>query len=233
MNKTITTTWKPILEQEFQKEYFAEIETFIQNQKNLGKTIFPKETDVFKAFNTTNFEETKVVILGQDPYHGLNQAEGLSFSVPVGEKIPPSLKNIYKEIKADLSFEIPQHGHLSSWVEQGVLLLNAILTVNAKEAASHKKAGWENFTNQIIKQLSQKRENVVFLLWGNFAKQKKELIDETKHLVLTAAHPSPFSAYNGFFGCRHFSKTNAFLEQNKIKTIDWEIKDPNNQKTLF
>ncbi|MGB0886106.1 MAG: uracil-DNA glycosylase, partial [Chitinophagales bacterium] len=228
-----TTSWKPILEQEFQKEYFAKIETFIQNQKNLGKTIFPKETDVFKAFNTTNFEETKVVILGQDPYHGLNQAEGLSFSVPVGEKIPPSLKNIYKEIKADLSFEIPQHGHLSSWVEQGVLLLNAILTVNAKEAASHKKAGWEIFTNQIIKQLSQKRENVVFLLWGNFAKQKKELIDETKHLVLTAAHPSPFSAYNGFFGCRHFSKTNAFLEQNKIKTIDWEIKDANNQKTLF
>lgn len=228
MYKIISSSWKKPLENEFQKEYFKKIEAFIEKEKQKGKTIFPKEKDVFSLFNLVNFEDVKVVIIGQDPYHGYGQAHGLSFSVPKGEKIPPSLKNIYKELHSDLGIQIPDNGFLEYWAKQGVFLMNAIMTVNAKEPASHKKAGWENFTNNIIKLLSKEREKLVFVLWGNFAKKKLEFIDETKHLVLTSAHPSPLSAYNGFFGNKHFSKINAYLKENNIKEIDWQIKDERN-----
>jgi len=225
MNKIITTSWKNVLQSEFKKAYFKDIEVFIENEKLKNKTIFPKEKDVFSVFNLVNFEDVKIVVLGQDPYHGVGQAHGLSFSVPVGQKIPPSLKNIYKELNIDMKINIPTHGNLTSWVSQGVLLLNAVLTVNAKEPASHKKAGWETFTDSVIRTLSEKRENLIFMLWGNFAKKKASLIDEEKHLILQAAHPSPFSAYNGFFGCKHFSKANLYLKSKGLKEIDWNIKD--------
>jgi len=225
MNKNITSSWKNILEIEFEKEYFKKIEEFVENEKNNGKTIYPKDENVFSLFNLVNFEDVRVVILGQDPYHGKNQAHGLSFSVPVGEKVPPSLKNIYKELNSDLNLNIPNNGFLKNWTKQGVFLMNAIMTVNAKEPASHKKAGWENFTDKIIQILSDKRENIVFMLWGNFAKKKKDLIDESKHLILTSAHPSPFSAYNGFFGNKHFSKANKYLLGNTKGEINWQIKD--------
>ncbi len=225
MNKDIKTTWKYFLEEEFQKDYFKDIETFIKKEQEKGKIILPKEEDVFNIFNAIDFEKVKVIILGQDPYHGINQAHGLSFSVPKGQKIPPSLKNIYKELQADIDFNIPAHGNLIDWTKQGVFLLNAVLTVNAKEPASHKNANWETFTDKIIQELSEKRENLVFMLWGNFAKKKASLIDTHKHLVLEAAHPSPFSAYNGFFACKHFSKANNYLSKNKIEKIDWQIQD--------
>ena len=225
MKKTISTTWQKILSEEFTKPYFKNIEDFIALEKKKGKKVFPNEKDVFNAFNYIDFEKVKVVILGQDPYHGPQQAHGLSFSVSKTQKTPPSLKNIYKELYTDLGFSTPSHGHLESWAKQGVFLLNAVLTVNAKEPASHKKAGWETFTDTIIEELSSKRENVVFMLWGNFAKNKAELIDQEKHLILKAAHPSPFSAYNGFFGCKHFSKANQYLKKHKHTEIDWEIKD--------
>lgn len=233
MNKTITSSWKPKLEKEFAKPYFKKIEAFLAHQKAQGKTIYPKEENVFAAFNFSDFEEVKVVILGQDPYHGPKQAHGLSFSVPKGEKIPPSLRNIYKELAADVDFIIPKHGNLEDWAAQGVLLLNAVLSVNASEAASHKKVGWENFTDQIIKTLSEEKKNLVFLLWGSFAIKKAALIDENEHLILRAVHPSPLSAHRGFFGCKHFSKTNTFLEKKGIEKIDWELKDGAGQQSLF
>jgi uracil-DNA glycosylase len=179
---------------------------------------------MFNAFNLTPFEQVKVVIIGQDPYHGIGQAHGLSFSVPDGIKTPPSLQNIYKEIGQDLGLPIPNRGNLEDWAKQGVLLLNAVLSVNASEPASHKAAGWENFTNAVIYHLSQQRKNLVFLLWGRFAQEKELLIDSNKHLILKAAHPSPFSAYQGFFGCKHFSKTNDYLVSKSISPIDWSIK---------
>jgi uracil-DNA glycosylase len=178
---------------------------------------------IFNAFNLTPFEQVKVVIIGQDPYHGFGQANGFSFSVPKGVKTPPSLQNIYKEIEQDLGYITPPHGNLETWAKQGVLLLNAVLTVNAGEPASHKAAGWENFTNAVIYHLSEKRNNLVFLLWGRFAQEKELLIDNSKHLILKAAHPSPFSAYQGFMGCKHFSKTNTYLQQHKIAPIDWSL----------
>lgn len=233
MNKKITSTWKSKLETEFAKAYFKPIEAFVAKEKAQGKTIYPNEDDVFAAFNFSDFEEVKVVILGQDPYHGAGQAHGLSFSVPKGEKIPPSLKNIYKELASDLNFKIPQHGNLENWARQGVLLLNTVLTVNAAEAASHKKANWEAFTDQIIKILSDQKQNLVFLLWGGFAIKKASLIDENKHLILTAVHPSPLSAYRGFLGCKHFSKTNTFLNQKGIKPIEWQLEDNAQQQLLF
>ena len=233
MNKKIISSWKPILEKEFSKAYFKEIEAFVEKQKAQGKTVYPNNENVFAAFNFSNFEEVKVVILGQDPYHGARQAHGLSFSVPKGEKIPPSLRNIYKELHTDVDFDIPLHGNLEAWAEQGVLLLNAVLTVNASEAASHKKAGWGKFTDHIIKTLSEEKENLVFLLWGAFAIKKSSLIDETKHCILTAVHPSPLSAHRGFFGCRHFSKTNAFLQEKGIGEIDWELEGKLAQASLF
>jgi len=220
----IESSWKAILKNEFNQDYFTQIKEFILNEKAKGKEVYPPGKLMFNAFNLTPFEQVKVVIIGQDPYHGAGQAHGLSFSVPLGIKTPPSLQNIYKEIQQDLGFPIPNHGNLASWAQQGVLLLNAVLSVNATEPASHKAAGWENFTNAVIYHLSLQRQNLVFLLWGRFAQEKEFLIDANKHLILKAAHPSPFSAYQGFLGCKHFSKTNAYLLNSGIAPIDWQIK---------
>ena len=185
--------------------------------------IFPKNELVFYAFNKTPLSKVKVVILGQDPYHGIGQAHGLSFSAPNGVKQPPSLKNIFKEIAADLNLPLPATGNLSPWAKQGVLLLNATLSVRVKQAGSHQKQGWEEFTDSVIQNISQKKEGVIFLLWGRFAQDKAELIDKNKHHILTAPHPSPFSVYRGFFGCKHFSKTNKLLAEQGLKEIDWKI----------
>lgn len=217
----INEEWKTVLEGEFQKEYFQELTAFIKRE-NREKTIYPPGPKIFKAFNNTPFSEVKVVILGQDPYHNPGQAMGLCFSVPKEFRTPPSLNNVYKELKSDLGIEPPSHGDLSSWSKQGVFLLNAILTVEKKKPASHRKKGWEQFTDAVIETLSEKKEGLVFLLWGNYAKNKKTLIDETKHHVLEAAHPSPL-ARTGFLGCRHFSKTNDILLKEGRQPIDWQL----------
>jgi uracil-DNA glycosylase len=219
----LEASWKSALQSEFEKPYFREIKRFILDQKRQGKEIYPPGPEIFNAFAHTPFDQVKVVILGQDPYHGPGQAHGLCFSVRPGVPPPPSLVNIFKEIESDLNTSVDQkQGDLSSWADQGVLLLNAILTVNAREAASHRKAGWERFTNAVIEQLSQKREHLVFLLWGRFAQNKAHFIQADKHLILKAAHPSPLSAYNGFHGCRHFSKTNSYLEKHGKTPIRWQ-----------
>jgi uracil-DNA glycosylase len=224
MSAALEPGWLAVLEEEFEKDYMIKLKSFLQEEKQRGATIYPKGVDMFNALNTTPFDQVKVVILGQDPYHGAGQAHGLSFSVQRGVAVPPSLKNIYKELETDVEgFETPNHGHLTYWAEQGVLLLNATLTVRASEAGSHQNQGWEIFTDEIIKALSEKREHIVFLLWGRYAQQKAALIDQKKHYVLTAAHPSPFSAYNGFFGSKHFSKANQLLVQNNLKPIDWTL----------
>jgi len=224
MSAALEPGWLAVLEQEFEKDYMKNLKSFLQDEKQNGKIIYPKGADIFNALNTTPFDEVKVVILGQDPYHGVNQAHGLSFSVQKGITIPPSLKNIYKELEDDIEdFKAPNHGNLTHWAEQGVLLLNATLTVRASEAGSHQNRGWEIFTDEIIKALSEKRKHIVFLLWGKYAYQKAALIDQKKHYVLTAAHPSPFSAHSGFFGSKHFSKTNQLLVQNNLKPIDWRL----------
>jgi uracil-DNA glycosylase len=208
-----------VLNEEFEKTYFQEIISFLDHQKKLGKTIFPEETLIFNAFNQTSFEDIHVVILGQDPYHGSNQAHGLSFSVPDGIKIPPSLKNIFKELGSDIGKEIPKSGNLIHWAKQGVLLLNASLTVEENKPMSHSKIGWNLFTDAVIKKISQEKTNVIFILWGKFAQEKEKLIDPEKHFILKAAHPSPLSAYNGFWGCKHFSKTNELLKSIKKEEI--------------
>jgi uracil-DNA glycosylase len=223
MDVKIDGTWKQVLKDEFDKPYFLEIVNFLRTEKMAGKTIFPPGSLIFNAFNTTTFDNVKVVLLGQDPYHGRGQAHGLSFSVPEGITPPPSLVNIYKELHSDIGMVIPKHGNLTKWAEQGVLLLNASLTVRANEPMSHAQVGWAEFTHAVIKKVSALKENMVFLLWGKFAQEKQALIDETKHLVLKAAHPSPFSANNGFFGCRHFSKTNEYLVKNGKDPIDWSL----------
>ncbi len=222
-NIQIEDSWKAALTEEFEKPYFAEIRRFLQTEKAAGKVIYPPGSLIFNAFNSTPFDKVKVVILGQDPYHGAGQAHGLCFSVQQGVKPPPSLVNIYKELKDDVGFEIPKHGNLQKWTEQGIFLLNAMLTVEANQPASHQKKGWEEFTNSVIQKLSKERNGLVFILWGNFAQQKAILIDETKHTILKAAHPSPFSAYNGFFGCKHFSKTNEILKARGEMEIDWQV----------
>ena len=219
----IENTWKTALAEEFEKPYFDQIANFLKVEKKNGKIIYPPGSQIFNAFEFVPFDQVKVVILGQDPYHRKGQAMGLSFSVPKGIRIPPSLQNIYKELKNDVDFEIPNHGDLSDWAEQGVFLLNAILTVEESNAGSHRKVGWQQFTDAVISKLSSGRKNIVFLLWGNFAKSKKVLVDESKHLVLEAPHPSPL-ARGGFFGCRHFSKCNDYLQKNKISTINWKLK---------
>ena len=219
--KIIHNSWDLKLKQEFELPYITKLDGFLKEERRLHN-IYPKKTEVFNAFKLTSFENVKVVILGQDPYHGPNQAHGLSFSVNYGIKIPPSLANIYKELKSDIDFAIPSHGNLTSWANQGVLLLNATLTVRAGEPGSHQKKGWETFTDAVIKLISDKKENCVFLLWGNFAKSKINLIDLDKHLVLTAAHPSPLAG-GAFFGCKHFSKTNEYLKSKNISPIDWAI----------
>ena len=216
--------WSSFIAQESTQPYFQNLTAFIDAELTLGKSIYPPKSAVFKAFEYCPFDQIKVVILGQDPYHNPGQAHGLSFSVPKGLKPPPSLKNIFKELQTDLQMPIPAHGDLTAWTQQGVLLLNACLTVEANLPASHQSKGWETFTDKVIRTISDKHTGVVFMLWGNFAKQKKHLID-AKHLVLEAAHPSPFSAYQGFLGCQHFSKANAFLSAHKKPIIDWRLND--------
>ena len=227
MNVKIEPSWKEALKNEFTKPYFLEIVTFLKIEKNAGKIIYPPGPLLFNAFNQTPFNKVKVVIIGQDPYHNPGQAHGLSFSVPNGIKPPPSLVNIYKEIQKDLGIAMPAgYGNLTRWAEQGVLLLNAILTVRANEPASHAKIGWMNFTDTVITKISDEKKGVIFLLWGKFAQEKQLLIDETKHFVLKAAHPSPFSADKGFFGCKHFSKTNELLTDQGLPPIDWKLLTP-------
>ncbi|HTN47057.1 MAG TPA: uracil-DNA glycosylase [Flavipsychrobacter sp.] len=223
MNVKIDSSWKDVLTSEFEQPYFSNIVHFLKVEKAAGKTIYPPGPLLFNAFNTTPFDEVKLVILGQDPYHNPGQAHGLSFSVPDGISPPPSLVNIYKELHTDIGIRVPSKGNLEPWARQGVLLLNAALTVEANKPMSHSKIGWHEFTNAVIRVISEKKPHVVFLLWGSFAKSKQELIDPSKHLILTAAHPSPLSAHNGFFGCRHFSKANEWLKTKGIKPIDWTI----------
>ena len=223
MDVKIEESWKEALKQEFTKPYFLQIATFLKAEKLAGRTIYPPGPLIFNAFNTTPFDNVKAVILGQDPYHGPGQAHGLSFSVQKGIPPPPSLVNIFKELKTDLDLPIPNHGDLTHWAQQGVMLLNASLTVRANEPMSHAKIGWAEFTNAVIEKISALKEHTVFLLWGKFAQEKQALIDETKHLVLKAAHPSPFSVDKGFYGCRHFSKTNTWLKSKGIAPIDWKI----------
>ncbi|MEO7049477.1 MAG: uracil-DNA glycosylase [Ferruginibacter sp.] len=227
MDVQIGDSWKKVLKEEFDKVYFQHIVTFLKTEKSLEKIIYPPGQLIFNAFNQTSFEDVKVVIIGQDPYHGPGQAHGLSFSVQNGIKPPPSLVNIFKEIKSDIGVEMPAlYGNLTSWAVQGVLMLNAALTVRDGEPFSHAKIGWAEFTDAVIKTISDKKEGVVFLLWGKFAQEKQSLIDETKHFVLKSAHPSPFSADKGFFGCKHFSKTNQILVQNGVQPIDWKLLTP-------
>ncbi|HEX4959059.1 MAG TPA: uracil-DNA glycosylase [Lacibacter sp.] len=216
--------WKQALKQEFSKPYFQQVVTFLKTEKLQNKVIYPPGSLIFNAFDQTPFDKVKVVLLGQDPYHGPGQAHGLCFSVADGVQPPPSLINIYKEIETDIGVGMsPRYGNLTKWAQQGVLLLNAFLTVRANEPASHSKIGWEEFTNAVIKKISDDKRGVVFLLWGKFAQEKQVLIDETRHYVLKAAHPSPFSADKGFFGCRHFSKTNTLLMQQGLEPIDWKL----------
>jgi uracil-DNA glycosylase len=217
-------SWLRVLGAEFEKPYMKSLKAFLQQEKQVGHTVYPKGTDIFNAFKQTPFDEVKVVILGQDPYHGVGQAHGLSFSVQKGVVPPPSLKNIYKELADEFpDFKIPTHGELTSWAKQGVLLLNATLTVRAHTAGSHQNKGWEQFTDKVITELSEKRTGIVFILWGNYAKQKEALIDQTKHFIIKSAHPSPFSAYNGFFGSKPFSKTNEILRKQGKQEIDWQV----------
>ena len=223
MNVQIEASWKKVLHQEFGKEYFQQLALFLKTEKMQGKTIYPPGSLIFNAFDKTPFNKVKVVLLGQDPYHGPGQAHGLCFSVPDGVPPPPSLVNMYKELHTDIGMAIPKTGNLTKWAEQGVLLLNAVLTVRAGEAASHSKIGWMNFTDAVIKKISAEKKGIVFLLWGRFAQEKQVLIDGTKHFILKAAHPSPLSAHNGFFGCKHFSKTNELLVQQGLDPIDWNV----------
>ena len=223
MDVKIEESWKGMLKEEFTKDYFFQIVTFIKTEKAAGKIIYPPGSLMFNAFDKTPFDKVKVVLLGQDPYHNPGQAHGLSFSVPNGVTKPPSLINIFKELQSDLGIPSPVNGNLEKWAMQGVLLLNASLTVRRNEPGSHSKIGWIEFTDAVIKKISEEKKGVVFLLWGRFAQDKQALIDETKHHVLKAAHPSPFSADKGFFGCKHFSKANEFLMQEGLQPIDWKL----------
>ena len=220
----IGNDWDEVLESEFKKDYFYNLLKFVQGEY-ARKTIYPSKKEVFKAFRYTPYKNVKVVILGQDPYHGEGQAEGLSFSVPKGIKKPPSLVNIFKELETDLGCKMPESGSLVPWARQGVLLLNTVLTVIKDQAASHKDIGWEVFTDEVIKKINEKEEPVVFILWGSYARSKKKYITNKHHLIIESAHPSPLSAYNGFFGSKPFSRTNEFLIKNNLKPIDWQIID--------
>jgi len=222
INPRIDASWKKVLEAEFREEYFDKLKSFLVEDRQ-EYTIYPPGNKIFAAFDNTPFQKVKAVIIGQDPYHNPGQAHGLSFSVPKGETIPPSLRNIYKELMEDVKIDKPNHGNLEQWASQGVLLLNAILTVRAHQAGSHQRKGWEQFTDAAIKAVADKKENVVFFLWGNYAKKKAEFIDKSKHLVLTSVHPSPLSASRGFFGCKHFSTANKYLIDNNIEPINWSI----------
>lgn len=221
MDVQIEDSWKNLLAPEFSKPYFRQIVHHLKTEKLQGKTIYPPGPFIFNAFNSTPVNQVKVVILGQDPYHGPGQAHGLCFSVQKGVPTPPSLVNIFKELNSDIGMPIPDHGDLSHWAGQGVFLLNASLTVRASEPMSHARIGWAQFTDTVIQTLAASRENLVFLLWGKFAQEKVRLIDESRHHILKAAHPSPLSAHNGFFGCRHFSKTNQYLLGRGIEGVEW------------
>jgi len=218
----IEDSWKAVLVEEFNKPYFLELREFLMEERK-KYTIYPPGPLIFNAFDKTPFDKVKVVILGQDPYHGPGQAHGLCFSVPKGIPQPPSLVNIFKEIKSDLGIPVPNHGNLEKWAEQGVLLLNATLTVRANQAGSHQKKGWEQFTDRAIEMLSQHKTGVVFILWGKYAQAKEAIIDTSKHFILKGPHPSPLSAYAGFFGCKHFSKTNEILNKQLLTEIDWRV----------
>ncbi|MEH6993580.1 uracil-DNA glycosylase [Neobacillus drentensis] len=220
----IKNDWAPLLEAEFEKTYYHHLRKKLREEYRT-KVIYPDQQDIFNALHYTSYKDTKVVIIGQDPYHGPGQAHGLSFSVKPGVKVPPSLRNIYKELQDDLGCTIPNHGYLVDWANQGVLMLNAVLTVQAGNANSHKGLGWELFTNRVIEILNQRETPVIFILWGNFAQQKQQLITSSHHYIIKSPHPSPFSAHNGFFGSRPFSKANMFLREIGSKEIDWRIKD--------
>ncbi len=222
IDPVIEEGWKTVLMDQFQSPYFRELKDFLLEEKK-HYTLYPPGPLIFNAFQRTPFEQVKVVILGQDPYHGKGQAHGLCFSVPHGIPQPPSLVNIFKELHSDLGIPLPEHGNLEKWADQGVLLINATLTVRDSQAGSHQKRGWETFTNRVIELVSQEKSGVVFLLWGRFAQAKESLIDGNKHLILKTSHPSPLSAYNGFFGCRHFSRTNDYLVKNGKQGIDWTL----------
>ena len=223
MDVQIEESWKKVLKEEFEKPYFQHIITFLKAEKATGKVVYPPGPLIFNAFKQTPFDKLEVVLLGQDPYHNKGQAHGLSFSVPDGVPKPPSLVNIFKELHNDLGIKIPESGNLEKWARQGVLLLNASLTVRQNEPGSHAKIGWLQFTDSVIRKISDEKEGIVFLLWGKFAQEKQAIIDETKHYVLKAAHPSPYSANNGFFGCRHFSLTNELLTKQHKSPIDWKL----------
>jgi len=225
MNKikpNIESSWKELLKEEFEADYFASLKEFLIQEKSKYR-VYPPGSLIFNAFDKTPVDKVKVVILGQDPYHGKGQAHGLCFSVQAGVKPPPSLVNIFKELNSDLNIPVPNHGNLEKWAEQGVLLLNATLTVRAAQAGSHQNKGWETFTNAAIQKLATHKKGLIFILWGRFAQAKAELINSTDHYILKAAHPSPFSAYNGFFGCKHFSKTNEILIAQNKTPIDWSL----------
>ncbi len=216
----IEPSWKEVLNEEFEKSYFKELSDFVKSEYKKG-AVYPAPKNIFKAFDSCPFDKVKVVIIGQDPYHGIGQANGLCFAVNSAVPIPPSLRNIFKEIESDLKVKTNNDGDLTRWSNQGILLLNATLTVRANSPGSHQGKGWEEFTDSVIDKLSHNKENLVFILWGNYAKKKGVNIDRSKHLVLEAQHPSPFSAHNGFFGCKHFSKTNEYLKKNGNKEVDW------------
>ncbi|EFE95806.1 uracil-DNA glycosylase [Serratia odorifera] len=225
---TTSLTWHDVIGKEKEQPYFVETLAFVAAERQAGKTIYPPQKDVFNAFRFTELADVKVVILGQDPYHGPNQAHGLAFSVRPGVAVPPSLVNIYKELTSDIAgFERPSHGCLQSWAEQGVLLLNTVLTVEAGQAHSHARLGWETFTDKVIAALNENRQGVIFLLWGSHAQKKGNFIDRQRHHVLKAPHPSPLSAHRGFLGCQHFSQTNQLLEQQGLAPIDWTPQLPN------
>ena len=221
-NIKIEAGWTAALAAEFEQPYFEAIAAFLRSEKAAGKVIYPPGSLIFNAFDSTPFDQVKVVILGQDPYHNPGEAMGLCFSVPRGVKVPPSLLNIYKELKADVGVSAPGHGDLSAWTRQGVFLLNAMLTVERNRPQSHQNIGWQTFTDAVIRTLSERREGLVFMLWGNFARKKKALIDAERHLILESAHPSPLAG-NAFSGCRHFSKANAYLESKGMAPVDWKV----------
>lgn len=223
MDVRIEAGWKEVLKKEFTQPYFQQIVLHLKTERSQGKTIYPPGSQIFNAFDSTPFDKVKVVILGQDPYHGPGQAHGLCFSVQHGVPAPPSLQNIFKELQSDIGIPVPSHGNLSSWAAQGVFLLNASLTVRAAEPMSHAKIGWAQFTDTVIRRISEEKEHVVFLLWGKFAQEKRILIDDNRHCILKAAHPSPLSAHAGFMGCRHFSKTNEYLASKGIDPINWNL----------
>ena len=219
----LEASWRKRLQVDFDAEYMLELRDFLREQKLLGKTVYPSKDEIFAALNATPFDAVKIVILGQDPYHGPGQAHGLCFSVRQNVPIPPSLRNIYKELAADINFLPPKHGCLNEWAQQGVLLLNSVLTVEGNLAASHKDIGWEKFTDSIVSHLNDKAENIVFILWGNYAQKKGAMIDRARHLVLESPHPSPLSASRGFYGNHHFSKSNEYLRAHDVAAIDWQL----------